>query len=138
MTDLEKWQEFEKNNPPKTTRVKTRRNNRYSKEEEERLRQERIRQWEEEKTDERRKREDIEDYYGTVYEIKNGVCEYCNKIQEIKWNGKDWVWSRSETGLARYSDNGECILLENWNNEWGYGIYAIMKVNYCPICGRKL
>lgn len=143
MTDLERWQEFQKNNPPKPNstkpiRTRTNRDNRYAKEEKERQREERIRKLEEERTEKKRKREDIEDYYGTVYEIKNGICEYCNNIQEIKWNGRDWIWSNSEKGLARYPDNGECILLHDYETDYGDGIEAVLKVNFCPVCGRKL
>ena len=55
------------------------------------------------------------------------MCEYCEPYNE--------KFIKGENGYACVTKNGELIVFSNTDFE----VCAVhLKINYCPICGRKL
>lgn len=68
-------------------------------------------------------------------------CKLCSKIyteeEAEKWK-KNMDWEREDYNkpiVMRY-DSGKIYLWARCNDSYYTG--AVMKINYCPICGRKL
>jgi hypothetical protein len=67
------------------------------------------------------------------------MCKYCEKrvnnkkITDIDNDKEDWL----EVILQGYSGNMIYVELDGTDND-GYKTCDFFKINYCPMCGRKL
>ena len=70
------------------------------------------------------------------------ICEFCSKIftpKEAKnWsdNHSEYRYTPTEYNIISKSSNGEFELWNRCDDDYYNG--SIMKISYCPKCGRKL
>jgi len=69
-------------------------------------------------------------------EIKNNICEYCNKSSVIH------LFNFNNVSLELYIEYGE-LSVNTFNHNASYDyitedIVGSFKIYYCPMCGRKL
>jgi len=57
-------------------------------------------------------------------------CEYCKNGKPIENKTNDYIFINNDV------DNSKIIEIEADINEYRYNCY--FKINYCPMCGRKL
>lgn len=73
----------------------------------------------------------------TIFEYKESQCPYCQK------ESNEWIFhhrheiiksgSRCDLQMIKSDDKNEYVFNVNWEQ----GMYQ-RKINFCPICGRKL
>lgn len=62
------------------------------------------------------------------------MCDFCNNIKDVKYIKECPSWER----ITEIVQTGECSF-GLWVECGDYYYSGIaMKINYCPICGRKL
>ena len=63
------------------------------------------------------------------------MCEFCENIQIVDFS-KETTETLSN-GISIDEETGEYCIATDFRS-YEYGVFDILEVNYCPICGRDL